>query len=137
MPTGQPTSTSATPTGGASFLLCGIREGEPFLFTWSFPKFSGAIRGLRWAAIGTQEHGALYVANSYHNDKMSHRQLARLAYFSVSEVAKHDPRMEVPVEVAVVTEAAPPRFLSPKELNKLKEESDRISASLRSKLQDC
>lgn len=68
---------------------------------------------------------------------MSHRQLARLAYFSVSEVAKHDPRMEVPVEVAVVTEAAPPRFLSPKELNKLKEESDRISASLRSKLQDC
>ena len=88
--------------GETSFLLGGFGQHGPVIYRWSLPGFSGPMRSRGGkGAIGIGEHGAMYLAAAYHQTSMTTEQRMLLAYFCVYEVAKHDPRVGAPIELAV------------------------------------
>ena len=123
-------------TGSASLLLAGIQDGRSALYSWSLErdvqgqiKFDGALLAPGRAAIGANNHGALYFANAYHSPDLNTSQRILLAYLCVSEAAKHDPRIGGPVEVALVGESGV-TFFSLEDLVEVRKESARIARAL-------
>ncbi|MBZ5542929.1 MAG: hypothetical protein LAO07_04525 [Acidobacteriia bacterium] len=112
-----------------SALLCGFTNEKPQIVMFSSPTFSFPHFSNRPEAIGAKRHGGLYFAYRYHSQKMSSDQRQLLAYFCVSEVARLDPRVDVPIEVAIVRGDSV-RFLEAKELNVLEKCSKRISGAI-------
>lgn len=93
------------------FLLAGIepwKNGHPFLWTWSFKKESEEVKieGPREMpsgnAIGACNHGALYFAKEFQSGDMSLEQNVIIGFHCVAEVAKHDVRVDRPIDVLVV-----------------------------------
>lgn len=80
-------------------------------------------------AIGAKKHGGLYFAYRYHEKSMSSDQRQLLAYFCVREVAKLDPRVDVPVELVIVRDDSV-GSLKPDELRRLEKRSKRISRQI-------
>src|SRR5208283_3931092 len=54
-------------------------------------------------AIGACNHGAMYFATQFHRENMSIEQNVLLAFHCVAEAAKHDIRVDRPVDVLTVT----------------------------------
>jgi len=112
--------------GETSFLLGGFGQNGPVIYRWNLPGFSGPMRcrGGR-CAIGIGEHGAMHFAAAYHQISMTTEQRMLLAYFSVHEVAKHDPRVGAPIELAVARRGGVKMFAG-NELEPFRRESEAL-----------
>lgn len=113
--------------GETSFLLGGFGQQGPAIYRWGLPGFCGPMRsrGGR-CAIGIGEHGAMYLAAAYHQTSMTTEQRMLLAYFCVYEVAKHDPRVRAPIELAVAHRGGV-KFFSGTQLAHFQRESDALA----------
>lgn len=100
----------------AEWLFCGYgpEGGEriPTLYTISL--WDGVFvpeQWPQWQAIGIHYHGGAYYACRYYESTMTAMQLAFLGYFCICEVAV-DPRVALPVEVAIIPKEGATQFLS-------------------------
>ncbi len=123
-------------SGPAFLILAGVYKGRPSIYGWNLERdrdgriqFGGAMPAFGRTAIGANHHGALYFANAHHAPEMPTNQRVLLAYFCVTEAAKHDPRVGGAVEVAVIREDGA-IFLSQEALAKVGRESAGIAASI-------
>jgi 20S proteasome alpha/beta subunit len=66
-------------------------------------KMSGPREVPSGNAIGACNHGALYFAKEFQRDTMSLEQNMLIGFHCVAEVAKHDVRVDRPIDVLVVT----------------------------------
>jgi 20S proteasome alpha/beta subunit len=119
-------------TGDWLFLLGMFDGGSPHIYSWSFingvPIF--ALRQpVRIHVIGAREHGALYFAHQNYAPEISDKERIFLAHFCVSEVSKHDIRVEKPVDVAIVKQDVA-RMLDQQEIHSLEESSTALSADI-------
>jgi hypothetical protein len=123
--------------GDTTVLLCGVSKGEPATYTWSLGrdsngqvKFSGAQIRPERAGIGAGQHGALYFASAFHRRDMDTKQRILLAYFCLSEAAKHNLRVGGHIDVALVKENSAVRLFSQAELSEVERASKGIAESL-------
>ncbi len=128
--------------GPAFLMLSGVHNDMPQTYTWSLNwdsgrrevLYEGAKRQSANAAIGANQHGALYLLNAYNDKRLTLDQRILLGYFTVAEVAKHDPRVGGPVEIAVMQgDKAPQLYVGEdgfKKLEVFRCESVRISRLL-------
>jgi hypothetical protein len=73
----------------------------------------------------------LYFGNCFHSLDMTTIQRIALAHLCVSETCKQDPRVGMPVEVAVVRVGRPPVILGPEELGEVQRNSENTVSELR------
>ena len=118
-------------------ILCGVSNGEPATYSWSLSrddkgqvKFAGAQIRPERAGIGARQHGALYFASAFHRRDMDTKQRISLAYFCLSEAAKHDLRVGGHIDVALVKENSAVRLFSQAELSEVERASMGIAESL-------
>jgi len=95
------------------FVLGGVGAFGPFIHEWwlkpnddkSGVTLEGPYEQSRHAVLGASRHGALYFLHGFNRLSMSIPQHVLLGFHCVAEVAKHDVRVDRPVDVAVATES--------------------------------
>ena len=86
------------------FLFAGVDSRGSFIYHLSFDGQNWRGPGEHTGdqlAIGASCHGALYFASEHHSPEMSQAQRLLLAHFCIAEAAKHDIRIERPVDMAI------------------------------------
>lgn len=84
----------------SDFMVAGVQDGKPVIYTWHAHPAEASVGPAsieycsKFSAIGASKHGGLYFANSHLAAMVSTEQRILLAYFSVAEVGKHDPRVQ-------------------------------------------
>jgi hypothetical protein len=119
-------------TGEWLFVLGAFDGRTPCMYEWYFLEKQTILprrSELDIVAIGARKHGALYFSHAHHKADMNDQQRALLAHFCISEAANQDPRIDRPVDIAVVRPEGA-RMLAPEELS----EYERASAALSSEI---
>jgi 20S proteasome alpha/beta subunit len=92
----------------STFLLGGVDKSRPFIRTWKFKKNQEGILGIEGSlepdgnhyAIGACHHGAFYFLTQFQRPNTV-EQDAFQVFHCVAEVAKHDVRVDRPIDLAV------------------------------------
>ena len=120
------------------FVVAGVQGECPFMCEWAFREPAGLPRS-PWGpttiyadrcALGACRHGALYFTSEHHNAEMTVGQRVALAHFAISEAAKHDDRVERPVDVAIADKDGVV-LLAERDIPEIVEESRTRSAAIR------
>jgi hypothetical protein len=121
---------------GDCWLLLAAFDGDtPCLYGWHFldqpaqhSEFSKRL-AVPISAIGARLHGAMYFSHAYHRSDMSDEELAVMAHFCVTEASNHDPRIDRPVDVALVRPEGA-RLLTAQEILALEQASSTLSSQI-------
>ena len=129
-------------TGLTSIMVAGAAPSDVAVYSWTLDKncdqlgFSGAMQVGFQNAIGSGHHGSLYFSNSFHKQDMTTAQRISLAHLCVSETCEQDPRVGMPVEIAVVRVGRPPIILGPEELSEVQKNSENTIGELQRMIQN-
>ena len=87
------------------FLLCAVENSQPLLYIFGFNRqatFLPAEVTEGRVAVGLSKHGALHFLHTYHSRQMNTKELAFLAYFSIHQAIRNDPRLKGPIDVYAI-----------------------------------